>query len=189
MKRVLFLLLFSLSITLSGQVVNFAKTLPQRAWSVGLTPAWHFDRNVILFDSGGPSFTLSGGYGILYSLDVNARYTYFVNGRDYIGVDVQYLFYEARKSYFSVIGGLHSWDQFGMDLTALFTYTPRFEISLSTGLDFDLSFGTVVNPRIWVPLNIGYNVNEMIFIFAEYSLPVSERSWDIMAIGANVVIR
>jgi hypothetical protein len=189
MKRVLFLLLFSLSVSLSGQVVNFAKTLPQRAWSVGLTSAWHMDRNVILFDAGGASFALNGGYGLLYSLDVNARYIYFLNGPDYIGVDAQYLFHEARKSYFSVIGGLHKWDQFGMDLTGLFTYTPRFEISLSTGLDFDLSFASVINPRIWVPLNVGFNINELVFIFAEYDLPVSERSWDILAIGANVVIR
>jgi hypothetical protein len=36
---------------------------------------------------------------------------------------------------------------------------------------------------------VGFNINELVFIFAEYDLPVSERSWDILAIGANVVIR
>jgi hypothetical protein len=189
MKRLLFLLLFSLSVTLSGQVVNYAKTLPERSWSVGLTPAYHFDNNVITFESGGPSIAINGGYGLLYSLDVNARYIYFFNGADYIGVDLQYLIHEARMSYFSVIGGLHKWDDFGLDATGLFTYMLRYEINLSVGLDFDLSFAAEANPRFWVPLNIGFNIDEMFFLFAEYDLPVSERAWGIVAIGANVVLR
>lgn len=194
MKRLFFLslpalALLALPLKSSAQVVNYAKTLPQRAYSVSLSPAWHSDRNVILFEGGGPSVSLKGGYGLLYSLDVNARYIYFVNGPDYFGADMQYLVHEARYTYISVIGGLHYWDEFGADLTALITYTPRFEISLSTGLDFDLSFASVVNPRFWIPLNVGYQINEMIFLFAEYNLPVSDRSWDIFAIGANFIFR
>jgi hypothetical protein len=189
MKRFLFFLLFSMSVTLYGQVVTFAKTLPQRAWSVGLTPAYHNDRNVVAFDAGGASIALNGGYGLLYSLDVNARYIYFFNGADYIGVDAQYLIHEARKSYFSAIGGFHYWDELGMDLTGLFTYMPQYEINLSIGLDFDLSFAEDMNPRFWVPLNVGFNINEMFFLFAEYNLPVSEFAWGILAIGANVVLR
>lgn len=189
MKRVLFLILFSMSVSLYGQVVTYAKTLPERTWSIGVSPAWHMDRNVILFDAGGASVALSGGYGLLYSLDVNARYIYFANGTDYIGVDMQYLVHEARKSYFSVIGGLHKWDDFGMDVTGLFTYAPQYEYNFSIGLDFDLSFASELNPRFWVPLNFGYNINEMFFLYAEYDLPVSERSWGIVALGANLVLR
>lgn len=189
MKRLFFLLLLFLSVTLSAQVVNFAKTLPERAWSVGLTPAYHFDNNVVTFDAGGASVALNGGYGLLYSLDVNARYVYFFNGADYYGVDVQYLIHEARKSYFSAIGGLHYWDDFGLDLTGLFTYMLQYEINLSIGLDFDLSFASQMNPRFWIPLNVGFNIDEMVFLYAEYNLPVSERAWGIVAIGANVVLR
>jgi len=189
MKRLLFLVLFSTSFTLYAQVVTYAKTLPERAWSVGLTPAYHIDRNVIVFDAGGASFALNGGYGLLYSLDLNARYIYFVNGTDYIGIDAQYLVHEARKSYFSVIAGLHMWDQFGFDLTGLFTYMPRYEVNLSVGFDMDLSFAEDVNPRFWIPVNIGFNVNELVFLFAEYDLPVSDLSWGIVALGANLVLR
>jgi len=71
----------------------------------------------------------------------------------------------------------------------LLTYTPRFELSLSTGLDFDLNFGTDVFTRLWIPLNVGYQITEMIFLFGEYSLPISDRSWDIFALGANIIIR
>jgi len=189
MKRFLFLFLFSIPVLLSGQVVNYAKTLPERAFSVGLTPAYHIDRNVILFDAGGASFAVNGGYGLQYSLDVNARYVYFVNGADYIGVDMQYLLHEARQSYFSVIAGLHKWDNFGFDLTGLFTYAPRYFLNLSLGVDMDLSFATEMNPRFWIPLNVGLNINEMMFVYAEYNLPVSERSWDIVALGINFVFR
>ena len=53
MKRILLFLLpvLSIPVLVSGQVVNYAKTLPERAFSVGLTPAYHMDRNVILFDA------------------------------------------------------------------------------------------------------------------------------------------
>jgi hypothetical protein len=189
MKRLLSFFLIMLPVMASGQVVNFAKTLPERAFSVGITPALHIDRNVILFEGGGPSIAVNGGYGLLYSLDVNARYIYFINGPDYIGVDAQYLVHEARKSYFSVIGGLHYWEKFGADVTGLFTYSPRYEVSLSIGLDIDVSFASEMNPRLWIPLNVGFNINEMIFLFAEYNLPISDRSWDIFAVGANVILR
>jgi hypothetical protein len=189
MKRLLLLLLFSTSLTLSAQVVNFPKTLPQRAWSVGLSPAYNIDRDVVLFEGGGASVALNGGYGILYSLDVNARYMYFFNGPDYIGIDAQYLLYESRNSYVSAIAGLHYWDVFGCDLSGFFTYTPRFEFSFSIGLDMDLSFAEEVNPRFWIPLNVGYNVTEMMFLYAEYNLPVSDLSWGIMALGINMLIR
>ena len=43
-------------------------------------------------------------------MDLNARYVYFLNGTDYIGIDLQYLLHEARQSYFSAIAGLHRWD-------------------------------------------------------------------------------
>jgi hypothetical protein len=189
MKRLLLLLLFSTSLTLSAQVVNFPKTLPQRAWSVGLSPAYNIDRDVVLFEGGGASVALNGGYGILYSLDVNARYMYFFNGPDYIGIDAQYLLYESRNSYVSAIAGLHYWDVFGCDLSGFFTYTPRYEFSFSIGLDMDLSFAEEVNPRFWIPLNVGYNVTEMMFLYAEYNLPVSDLSWGILALGINVVLR
>lgn len=188
MKKLLFFLLFSSSLALYAQVVSFPKTLPHKSWSVGIAPAYHIDRDVVLFDAGGMAVALSGGYGILYSLDVNARYIYFVNGTDYMGVDLQYLVYETRDSYVSAFVGLHYWDVFGSDLSGIFTYTPRFEWSLSAGMDMDLSFAQDVNPRFWIPLNVGYNLNEMTFLYAEYKLPVSDLSWGIVAVGANLVL-
>jgi len=188
MRKLLLLLLFSSSFTLYAQVVNFPKTLPHRAWSVGLTPAYHFDSTVVAFDAEGASVAVSGGYGILYSLDVNARYIHFFNGTDYIGVDMQYLVYETRKTYISVLAGLHMWDEFGCDLSGYISYSPRFEWSFSAGLDLDLSFAEDLIPRFWIPLNAGYYLNDMMFLFAEYKLPASTYSWGILALGLNFIL-
>ncbi len=188
MRRILFLLFAIIPVLASGQVVNFAKTLPERAFSVGLAPAYHLGENVFTSNEG-PAVAITGGYGLLYSLDIGARYIYFANGADYFGIDMQYLLHEARQSYFSAMAGLHKWDQFGIDLTGLYTYTPRYLVHFSVGLDFDLSFASELNPRFWVPLNAGLNVNEMMFVYLEYNLPVSERAWDIVALGINLIIR
>ena len=189
MRRLLSLFIIAMPVLTSGQVVNYAKTLPQRAYSIGLTPAYHIDKDVILFDAGGVSIFASAGYGIQYSFDVNVKYGYFVNGTDYMSVDIQYLLHESRQNYFSVITGLHKWDEFGFDFTGLFTRSMRYWANFSVGLDVDLDFASDLNPRFWIPVNVGFHANELMFIYLEYNLPVSERAWDIVALGASVVIR
>ncbi len=57
-------------------------------------------------DQGGAlALGVSGGYGINYSLDVNAKIIYVVGGKPFFGADVQYLVHEARYTYISV----HRW--------------------------------------------------------------------------------
>ena len=187
MKKALFLCLISIPVLASGQVVTFAKTLPQSGISVGAGGAYNYD--VFAFDNEGMSAYLHAGYGIQYSLDVNLKYHYYANGKDYVGVDLQYLFYETRKSYISAITGLHYWENLGFDLTGVYTYDMRYWLNLSLGLDMNLDFTSDVNPRFWVPLNLGINVTEQIFTYAEYCFPVSERAFGVVSIGANFVFR
>ena len=188
-----------------GQVVNYAKTLPERAFSVGLAPSYFFDNGSIGLrsmgiqpdENGSLTVGLSGGYGLMYPLDLSVKYMYVMNGTDYFGVDLQYLIHEARNSYFSVIAGLHRWDGYGADLTGLFTYAPRYFLNFSAGLDLDVDYYTDYNEsgdskvaaRFWLPVNVGLNAGETLFIFAEYDLPVSELSWGILALGVNIIIR
>lgn len=201
MKRLPLLLLLTLPSLAPGQVVNFAKTLPERAFSVGLTPSYYFDngniglRNIgVEADEGGAlAIGLSGGYGLLYSLDLNARFTYVVDGVHYFGVDLQYLIYESRKSYFAVIGGLHHWAGFGGDLTGLFTYTPRYFMNFTAGIDLDIEYDETmeskVRSRVWLPVNVAFNFDDRIYLFAEYNLQVSEYSWGILSLGVNFIFR
>lgn len=185
MKRILILGLFSLSLSLQAQVINFGKTLPVSSFSVGVAPTYNVDNFLY---PGGMSYVVFAGYGLRYDIDLNVRYILY-NDQDYLGIDMQYLFREARNSYFTFIGGLHKWHEFGADLTGTFTYTPRYQLNLSTGLDMDFDLGTEIEVRAWIPLNFGMNVTERMFVFLEYDLPMTERSWDILSGGLNFIIR
>ena len=197
----LLLLLFTCPLLISAQVVNFGKTLPERSFSLGITPAYYLNnssvglRSIGVEEDQGGAMTLgvSGGYGISYSLDVNARIIYVGGGKPFFGADVQYLLHEARYIYVSVLGGLHYWDNFGVDITGLFTYQLSYDFSLSGGLDFDINYDPgldgSVRFRAWLPVNIGYSINKYTFLYAEYDLQVSQWSWGIVAIGANFIFR
>jgi hypothetical protein len=185
MKRLLIFGLFGLSIAVNAQVINFAKTLPVRSFSIGASPTYNVGN--FLYPAG-MSYFVFAGYGIGYDIDVNLRYGIYED-TDYIGVDMQYLFRETRRSYFSIFGGLHKWNEFGVDLTGSYTYSPQYWVNFSTGLDLDVDLGTEIEVRGWVPLNAGFNATEHIFVFVEYDLPVTERSWDILSLGMNFIIR
>ena len=92
-----------------------------------------------------------------------------------------------------MIGGLHYWDNFGVDITGLFTYLLKNDISLSGGLDFDINYDPDMDGnvrfRAWLPVNIGFNINDNTFLYAEYDLQISQWSWGIAAIGANFIFR
>ena len=104
---------YSVPMWLSGQVVNYAKTLPERSFSLGVAPSLYFDHSSVGLRSigveedqaGALAMAVSGGYGINYALDVNAKVIYVVGGKPFIGADLQYLVYEARYTYISVLGG------------------------------------------------------------------------------------
>ncbi len=201
MKKHFLLLLLLIPFMAYGQVVNYAKILPERAFSVGLTPSYFFDNGnvglrsigVEAEDEGALAIGLSGGYGINYSLDINAKFIYVMNGMPFFGVNLQYLLYETRKSYFSMSAGVHYWDNVGVDLTGLFTYSPRYHINLTAGLDLDVNYDPAmdnkIRARVWLPVNVGFNLNEQTVLFAEYNLQVSEWSWGIAALGVKFIFR
>jgi len=201
MKRFFILLLIATPLWVSGQVVNFAKTLPERSFSLGVTPSWYFNNSSVGLRSigvdedqaGALAIGVSGGYGINYSLDLNAKIIYVMGGKPFIGADVQYLIYEARYTYISVIGGLHYWDNIGADITGLFTYMLNNNVSISGGLDFDVNYDPEMDGNVrfrgWMPVNVGYNVSRYTYLYAEYDLQISQWSWGIASIGANFIFK
>lgn len=195
MKRYLLIFFLFFSTIASAQVVNFGKTLPIGAYSIGVASSYNVNTPV---SDGGLSFMAFGGIGLTYSVDLNLKYLYHPVwdptefdqfGAHYIGADIQYLFKETRNSYFNVIGGLHYQDDFGFDFTASYTYSPEFWLNLTAGLDFDLMMADNLLFKAWVPLNAGVSVGNIIFIFFEYDLPVNGNSWDIISLGANFIFR
>jgi hypothetical protein len=201
MKRLLFLLLLATPLWLFGQVVNYAKTLPERAYSLNVSPSWYFNNSNVGLRSigvdedqaGALAIGVSGGYGINYSLDLNAKIIYVMGGKPFIGADLQYLIYEARYTYISVIGGLHYWDNFGVDITGLFTYMLNNNVSISGGLDFDVNYDPDMDGNVrfrgWLPVNVGFNVSRYTYLYAEYDLQISQWSWGIASIGVNFIFK
>jgi hypothetical protein len=201
MKPLLIFLLFTCPVWVSAQVVNFGKTIPERSFSLGVAPSYYFNNSSVGLrsigveeDQGGAmTLSLSGGYGISYSLDLNARIIYVAGGKPFFGADLQYLVYEARSTYISVLGGLHYWDNFGVDISGFFTYMLSYDFSLSGGLDFDINYDPdmdgSVRFRAWLPVNLGYSLNKYTFLYAEYDLQISQWSWGILALGANFIFR
>lgn len=185
MRRYLIIIFLFLASVSFAQVMNFAKTLPVRAYSLGAATAYNTDTP---YSDGGLSYYLYGGYGFSYSLDVNFKYGLYP-GTDYFGADMQYLFREKRKSYYTVIGGIHWQDDFWIDMTWSFTYAAQFWINFTFGLDFELGLMENLLFRAWIPLNAGIQLGEYVYLYLEYNLPANGKTWDILAIGANYIIR
>jgi hypothetical protein len=177
---------FVISMAGKAQVINFGKTLPVRAYSFTIAPVYNY-ANVYHPELDGASFMAMAGYGIGYDLDIGVKYGYY-NGPDFFSAELQYLFRETRKSYFSFYGGLHKWKEYGLDATVTFTRTPQYWLNLSAGLDLDIDI-SVVELRAWIPLNVGFNFDDRFFVFLEYDLPATERAWDIIGGGLTVIIR
>lgn len=170
-----------------GQVINFAKTLPVRAFSLTAAPVYNVP-NVFHRDMEGVSYMLMAGYGFGYDVDMSLKYAY-TNSDDFFGVDVQYLFRETRSSYYSFFGGMHKWEEYGIDLTVSYTHTPQYWINLSAGIDMDVDFTSQLELRAWIPLNVGINLDDRYYLFLEYDLPANERAWDILGGGITFIFR
>ena len=188
MKRAVLVasVLFAFFLKGESQVINFGKTLPVRSFGVTLAPVYNVD-NVFHYELEGMSYLVMAGYGFRYDLDMNIKYGYY-NGADFFSADVQYLFRERRKSYYSVYGGFHKWKEYGLDLTGSFTYTPQYRVNLTFGLDMDIDVSEV-ELRTWVPINFGLNFDDRYFLYLEYDLPVNERAWDILGAGVTFIFR
>lgn len=190
MKKILFAAVFSmlLNVALSAQVINFAKTLPVKAFSLTLSPIYNSaERNIYHPELRGMSYLIMAGYGYKYDVDFGVKYGYY-NGSDLFAADVQYLFRETRRSYYSFYGGVHKWEEYGLDLTLSFTHTPEYWLNLSTGLDIDADISDF-ELRAWIPLNIGVNFDDRFYLFLEYDLPANDRAWDILGGGITLILR
>jgi len=188
MKKFFFLLLLVVPLIVSGQAVSYPKTLPLRSYSIGLCPTYNGGKGNM---DEGPGIFINGGFPVNYSYDLSFSYGWFPNGPDYFSADLKWLFREQRRQYFSAIIGMHYFYEIGLDATAVYTYTVNYNLNLATGLDMDLNFNNISGTYscFWLPLNIGYNADDRVYFYVEYDLPVSEWAWDVVALGATIVIR
>jgi hypothetical protein len=56
-------------------------------------------------------------------------------------------------------------------------------------VNYDPEMSSNMRARVWLPLNVGFDINELTFLYVEYDLQISQFSWGILAIGANFIFR
>ena len=189
MRRVLMILLFTTLFAplARPQAISYGKSLPIRAFSLTAAPVYNAP-NIYNLELRGISGMVMAGYGITYDVDLNLRYGYY-GGSDFFGASLQYLFRETRNNYYSFNGGIHKWEEYGIDLTLRYTHTPQYWLNLAVALDLDFDFSNSLELRAWVPLNFGINLDDRYFLFFEYNLPANERAWDILTAGVTFIFR
>ncbi|MBN2818703.1 MAG: hypothetical protein JXP36_07030 [Bacteroidales bacterium] len=154
MKKLLFIPVLLISICLNAQVFNTSSTLKRGQFSAGFEPG--------IYASGSDAYIfLLGGVGITSGVDLGVKIG-TLNSNTYIGADVEF---EMGKR-FSISAGAHSWGNFGLDGTALFTVPIKSSVKLFTGLDLDINLDDDISIPLWVPLGLEIGMsNRMAFIF------------------------
>jgi len=156
MRKLFFLLLLVLGITTArAQIFNTSSTLGRGNFSAGVEPAF--------FINGGNDFYLflHGGVGITKGTDFGLKLG-VLGGETYFGGDVEF----QLGSMFSLSAGAHSFGDFGLDFTGLFTFPLVSSTDLFIGLDTDIMFGNDVYVPLWLPVGVEIGMNKnMAFIF------------------------
>lgn len=162
MKKLLIIPLIFISLGLSAQIFNTSSTLGRGKFSAGFEPG--------IYAGGGNEFTLflHGGIGITSGADLGLKVG-LLNGATYVGGDVEF----ALGKRFSLSAGAHSWGDFGLDATALFTFPLKSGVGLYTGLDMDIVFAeNETYIPLWLPIGLEIKMrSNMAFLFeAEINL-------------------
>jgi hypothetical protein len=158
MKKFLFLSILTIStIALNAQVFNTSSTLKRGQFSAGFEPGFYIN--------GAADFNLflHGGAGITKGVDLGLKVGVLTGGSTYVGGDVEF----ALGKRFSLSAGAHSFGDFGLDGTALFTFPIRHVAHFYTGFDADIDFGNndVYFP-LWIPVGLEIPMgNRMAFLF------------------------
>ncbi len=162
----------------NAQVLGTAQTLKKGTGSVGIVPG-------ILVNSGNNEFLLflQGGLGISNGIDLGLRLG-VLGDEDYIGADVEF----SSNKHLSLAAGAHSFYDFGLDLTGLYTFYLNSNARFTTGLDMDVVFAeneTVV--PLWIPLNleVGIKKNLVFMLEADIDTGVFDEAYHIISGGVQ----
>jgi hypothetical protein len=165
MKRFIILaFVCALAGTVNAQVFNTSSTLKRGSFSAGFEPG--------VYAGGGSDFNLflHGGIGITSGVDLGLKLG-VLGGANYFGGDVEF----ALGKKFSVSAGAHSWGNFGLDGTALYTFDIAKGVDLFLGFDMDIDFPeNDVQLGAWIPIGLEIGIKKnMAFIF-ESSICVTD---------------
>jgi hypothetical protein len=177
MKNYLLIILLAIafSIGIKAQVFNTSSTLKQGQFSAGFEPG--------IYISGVNDFNLflHAGAGITQSIDFGIRLG-LMGDNVYLGGDVEF----TIGKHFSVSAGAHSWGNFGLDATGLFTFPIASKAKIFTGLDADiiLAEGNTQFPLL-LPIGIEIPLKKYILFIFETEIRLTHDGQHFIGGGLN----
>lgn len=177
MKKALFcliLLLFLIAHS-SAQIFTTSSTLKNGQFSVGFEPG--------IYVNGSTDFNLflHGGAGITSGVDLGLKLG-IMGDNIYLGGDVEF----AISDRISIAAGAHSFGNFGLDFTGLYTLPLGTSANLYTGLDAEINF-TENNLQIplWIPLGLEIPIRKYILFYFETEINLTPAGRHFIGSGIN----
>jgi hypothetical protein len=186
MKKIILSLILFYGVLSSSQaqvLFSTAQTLKGGAWNIGINPVYG--------DIGGGDFAMffHGGYGLGKNSDLGLKMG-FGWGDPYFGLDYERTFLAGKPSV-SVFGGLHYWNDFGLDLGSKVTF-PIGNVKLTTGLDLDIVFGNDTNndlkmyAPLWLPISLEIFLKKQLALVFEGNIKLTRSAFTTVGGGINV---
>ncbi len=174
-RIIFFVCFFNLFAALNGQVFNTSGTLKPGKFSAGFEPG--------VYVNGGTSFNLflHGGVGITKNFDFGLKLGVF-ESNVYFGGDVEYAF----AKFFSLSAGAHSFGDFALDATGLFTFDLGSTVDLYTGLDLDIVFAeNETYFPLWIPIGIEVPIKSYMLFLFETEINATDNASHYIGAGLN----
>jgi len=186
MKKIILALFLFFGIFNSNQaqvLFSGAQTLKGGAWNIGINPVYadYSDGEFALF--------FHGGYGLSNSSDLGLKLG-FGWGDPYIGIDYERTVLSGKPSV-SVFGGLHFWNDFGLDLGSKVTF-PIGNVRITTGLDLDINFGEDANndldlyAPLWLPISLEVFLKKQLSLVFEGNIKLTNTAFTTVGGGINI---
>lgn len=181
-------LLLAFFTTSKAQVVfHGAETLKKGSWQIGINPVveTEWDNDFALF--------FHGGYGLGNNSDIGLKLGLGWWNETYFGLDYEKTLLVGKPSV-SLAAGMHMFNDFGLDLTALVTF-PINNVRIATGLDVDFVFGEDANgdneiyTPIWLPIHLEVYLKKQISVVVEGNVSLNNDepySWTTFGGGINI---
>ncbi len=158
----------------NAQVFNTATTLKPRHFSIGLNPVY-FNEDLGMF--------IYGNAGIKSGIDLSLKFG-ILDGSDYLGFDLEWRLLGGKPD-ISLLTGIHSWGDFGLDLGLNISFPVKGDIAIYTGLDSDINFNDDVTGLFWIPLGIEIKMRKNISLLFEGEIPISDPAFPIIGGGVS----
>lgn len=176
MRKLLFFSLLLIAITANAQIFNTSSTLNPKTFSLGVEPGFYIN------GSSEFGLFLHGGIGITKSADFALKIG-ILGDENYIGGDVEF----AMGKRFSLAVGAHTFYDFGLDGTALFTFPLTKGASIFTGLDTDIIFADDLIVPLWLPVGLQIGVKKGTYFIFESEINLTDNSYNYLGGGLSFI--